>query len=236
MPKTKIELGTFAWNPVVGCNNHCPYCWARNRIAPRLRHRCSLCGDFKPHIHFERLGQIKTKKPQRVLVCWNGDLFSDTTKQLGEQTGFDIVMSAALEQPQHKYLFLTKNPENIPARKYPDNWWFGTSITAWDEGCFCRSAELANCNKKAHKFLMIEPLLTDDILVMFEDALWNSLDWIVVGAQTGNKNAFRPKEETIREIIGFCADINMPLFLKDNLLKVFPELPKIQQFPEGLKI
>ncbi|HPS31051.1 MAG TPA: DUF5131 family protein, partial [bacterium] len=47
MSKTKIEWCDWTWNPVWGCLNNCPYCYARS-IAKRFGKQ--ICGrdDFQP--------------------------------------------------------------------------------------------------------------------------------------------------------------------------------------------
>jgi protein gp37 len=54
-----------------------------------------------------------------------------------------------------------------------------------------------------------------------------SVNWIIVGAQTG-PGAKQPKAEWVQEIIDQAREHSIPIFLKDNLN--WPE--KIQEFPE----
>jgi protein gp37 len=246
--KTNIELGTAGWNVVCGCTNNCPWCWSRERLAPRLAHRCKLCGEFKPHLHPERLPHpVSTKKPNRVLVCWTGDLFCteniiypvDFKGMYTRKSVQELVFLAAESAPWHKYLFLTKCPQNIPKRgsMYPDNWWFGTSISGIHEEDRCkdstwgRAVVLEENGQLAHKFLMIEPLRGTEIDM---GDLWG-YDWIIIGAQTG-KDAVSPNIDVVKEIIKTARQHNKPIWLKDNLLQKFIDLPRIQEIPEGLKL
>jgi protein gp37 len=247
--KTNIELGTAGWNVVCGCINNCPWCWSRERLAPRLAHKCKLCGEFIPHLHKERLDQpLKTKKPNRVLVCWTGDLFCKPIIEPLPEYSFSIpiglktpecVFNAAKRAPWHKYLFLTKFPQNIPKHgsMYPDNWWFGTSISGIHEedrcknSTFGRAEALEENGQFAHKFLMIEPLRGTEIDM---GDLWG-YDWIIVGAQTG-KNAVSPDIDTVKKIIETAKQYNMTIWLKDNLLRKFIDLPRIQELPKEVEV
>jgi len=222
--KTKIELGTASWNPICGCNNNCPWCWSRNRVAPRLK--CERCRKFELHVHDERWEQpFNTKKPQRVLVCWTGDAFSWKEKD-DDMGAIERMFYEAERAPWHKYLFLTRCPQNIPQRDYPDNWWFGTSITGEENKSEILMSFL-DINT-GHTFLMIEPLRGKIIPCI------HFLDWVVVGAQTG-KNPIVPDIVVIKDIINECKESDTPLFFKDNLLSRLPDLPRVQQIPEDLK-
>lgn len=59
------------WNPFVGCEFNCSYCWAR-RMARRLK--CELCRSFTPHVHEERLNPRALPKSGIVFVGDMGDV------------------------------------------------------------------------------------------------------------------------------------------------------------------
>lgn len=43
-------------------------------------------------------------------------------------------------------------------------------------------------------------------------------DWIIVGAETGNrKNKVRPEKDWLGGIVNGCAEHNIPLFMKESL-------------------
>lgn len=51
-------------------------------------------------------------------------------------------------------------------------------------------------------------------------------DWVVLGVQTG-AGAKKPERAWIERILNYpdFQRFNIPLYLKDNLLKIFPDLP-----------
>jgi len=54
------------------------------------------------------------------------------------------------------------------------------------------------------------------------------LDWIIIGAMTGPK-AIKPKVEWVKNLIMRARDLDIPIFLKDNL----KWHESVQQFPNG---
>ena len=59
------------WNPCVGCEFYCKYCWAW-RMA--RRQKCEWCRLFRPHLHEERLNPKLLPKSGTVFVCDMGDI------------------------------------------------------------------------------------------------------------------------------------------------------------------
>ena len=137
MIKSKIEWCDSTWNPVTGCYHDCEYCYAR-RTANRYR-GCLASPDgstsekivtlpnkleagtkdgsiryaaypygFTPTLHEYRLDDPKTKGlGKTVFVCSMADLFGKWVPDEWIERVFDACMAA----PNHRYLFLTKNPE-----------------------------------------------------------------------------------------------------------------------------
>ena len=126
MNKTKIDWATMSWNPVTGCRHGCPYCYARrtaHRFDAGLEDDKAMPGGlhvldskikatpypfgFEPTLHRYRLNlPERTAEPQTVFVCSMADLFGKwvPTSWIVE------VLDACQRAPQHRYLFLTKNP------------------------------------------------------------------------------------------------------------------------------
>jgi len=179
---------------------------------------------FEPTLHRYRLIEpAREQKPQNVFVCSMVDLFGDWVPDEWIQSVFEVCNNA----PQHRYLFLTKNPDRYlrlyEEKKFPyaDKFWFGTTCTK-------PSDEYTWCKNTPYKcFISIEPLLEP-----FGDLENGEMpDWVIIGAETGNrKDKIIPKKEWIENIVTQCRNMNVPVFMKDNLAKIWDE-PLIQEFP-----
>lgn len=245
MDKTKIDWADASWNPVTGCMHGCEYCYAR-RIAERFGSKqkpesieCSVLNapvrctdlysymrmagisagkvqpypfDFFPTFHRYKLGEPQRwKKPRNIFVCSMADLFGDWVPDEWIEQVFEACEAA----PQHKYLFLTKNGKRYLelARKGimpdADNFWYGCSVTRPDAPFFF--------SNKCKTFASIEPILEpfDWVPGLKHIGL---PDWIIVGAETGNrKNKVRPEKDWLGGIVNGCAEHNIPLFMKESL-------------------
>ena len=259
MNKTKIEWADYTWNPVTGCLHGCEYCYAE-KIARRFgggkndkaihylgepmykQKKNGLaaygsdmmidpypCG-FAPTFHKYRLDEPQeVKKPQRIFVVSMGDLFGEWVPD----EWIEQVFKACWKAPQHRYLFLTKNPN-----RYSDVWFkspeysmLGTTIT-----CQSDIEKLSEKTKAYVDFYSIEPLLGEinikNILYWkdYDERIYrSSLDWIIIGQQTNPNKP--PKPEWVQDIIDQCRVANVPVFVKSPLYGRFP----IQEWPEGLK-
>jgi protein gp37 len=202
-------------NPITGCNGpdgkRCRYCYAA-RMAARF-------GDvnFFPTWHPERLGALASNKPRTVFMCSMSDLFG---------YGVDALWTARVlhvmnQNPQHKYLCLTKRPDNVICLgedEFP-NLWLGTSVESGAPEHYRRIGQLRKV-EVAHRFISFEPLL--DSVDLLPHNL-KGIDWVIIGAQTG-PGAKPPKIEWIADIIETCAKAGVPAFIKDNAQGLAPEL------------
>ncbi|MDR2597256.1 MAG: phage Gp37/Gp68 family protein [Treponema sp.] len=253
MNKTKIEWCDSTWNPVTGCLHGCPYCYARN-ITHRFGFRIDAdpghgWGDrqrvgkececntlhilrkktensypygFDPTFHKYRLDEPqRIKKPQNIFVCSMADLFGAFIPDEWIQE----VFQACEKAPQHRYLFLTKNPERyielskkglLPSHS---NFWFGTSVTDQETPHFWSTY--------LNTFISIEPLLNEFHKCDSEI----KAGWVIAGAETGNrKGKIIPKREWIENIVNECRRAKVSVFLKNSLASIYGE-PLIQEYP-----
>lgn len=96
---------TRTWNPRVGCDFNCVYCWAR-RMARRMKHRCSKCYTFTPHVHPERL-RTKFKPGELVFVCDMADIFTPSFQPMDIRP----VLSKISMNRKTTFFIETKNPK-----------------------------------------------------------------------------------------------------------------------------
>lgn len=181
---------THTWNPLVGCKHRCPYC-----IAEKWNNRYHWIPDWnEPQIFPERMeAPLNHKKPCSIFVVFLGDLF-------GNWVSSDFIRSviAVTETArQHTYWFLTKNPHRYKFFNFGANCKLGATITGaegWNgqRGKFDCLMDGGLNSPEAKTFVSIEPL---------RGVLWNfynSIDQVIVGAQTNPDIA--PKPEWIQSI------------------------------------
>jgi len=216
MQKTKIEWADYVWNPVTGCLHGCPYCYAR-KMAFRLKGRYGYPADdpFRPTFHADKLRDPDNlKMPSRIFVCSMSDLFGgwvprDWITQVLDTVGFN---------PQHTFIFLTKNPKRYSEFDFPKNAWLGYSTTGplyheWDSK-----------HNDNIKFISIEPMMGE----ITNTAYLHDTKWIILGAETGNrKGKVGFKENWKRQALEICYQNNIPLFVKNNAGGGWREYPKI---------
>lgn len=183
---------------------------------------------FQPTLRRDKLSEPSNwKKPRTIFVCSMADLFG---KWVPDEW-IEAVINACIAAPQHRYLFLTKNPARymhliangiIPENQ--PNFWFGSTATIPEMEFFW-------CDE-VNTFVSIEP-----ILAPFEDLTDEGIDpasktnWIIVGAETGNrKNKVIPQKSWIDEIVSAAKKAGTPVFMKESLREIMGD-DFIQQFP-----
>ena len=170
------------------------------------------------------------KKPRTIFVCSTADLFGDWVPDKWIQK----VFKACDKAPQHRYLFLTKNPkryreihELLPVRPRPPHiaeLWFGASYTGESYFLHPRIYVFAN------QFASVEPLLNDPSNTDCY-ALARCNDWVIIGAETGNrKDKIVPERSWIDKIVAECDKYETPVFMKESLRELMGEAFR-QEFP-----
>ncbi len=245
MNKTKIEWATMTWNPITGCLHDCTYCYAR-KIAERFgsvlkedieEHRnqqihvvdrkkhCPYPFVFEPTFHRYRLDEPSKKtKGQNIFVCSMADLFGEWVPDEWIKEVFRVCEAA----PQHNYLFLTKNPERYVNTELPiaKNFWYGSTLTDMNSEFVCKHDD-----SKGNYFLSIEPILEK----VYIHSL-NKIDWIIIGAETGNrKGKVIPEKSWIDNIVEQCKAVDVQVFMKDSLIPVMGEENMLREFPKELR-
>ena len=208
--KTKIDWCDATWNPVTGCLHGCEYCYAR-RIAERfgsnqmpiftdypvLDKPVRSVGfdgekiqpypfDFTPTFHRYKLDTPHHwKKPRNIFVCSMADLFGEWVPD----EWIREIVEACDAAPQHRYMFLTKDPKRYAELRAKDiqppaNSWIGTGATT-DTEAKEQTLALSECwNVNANWFVSVEPLLEPMSSEALEDL--SAMHWVIVGAENGN--------------------------------------------------
>lgn len=189
---------------------------------------------FDPTFHRYRLDKPQHwKKPRTIFVCSMADLFGEWVPDEWIREVFEACEAA----PQHRYIFLTKNPARLCKmasacqleqwnkkhdRPHPqtkefagtmplpmhDNWWFGSTL------------DNANATRFDGRFLWntftnIEPLMEYMNVGL---GSFGGDKWVIIGAETGNrKGKVIPKREWVENILNAARITRMKVFMKESL-------------------
>lgn len=233
MKQTKIDWCDCTVNPVVGCERGCGYCYAR-----KLNNRFGFIKDWsKPQFFPERLKQFDSKKPKSIFINSMSDIADWTKEQVIK------VFRAMIDNPQHRYIALTKNirkwnnmfydialySKNMPISPVDilllDYIFFvGVTIT--------NNKSIPDSLIKAH-FINIEPIEEEiDCDMLRKYVSWDSGIFptmprpkaIIVGAETGNrKGKVIPQKQWIDKLVEFAGEWEIPIFIKESLRNIMGE-------------
>jgi len=250
MAKTKIDWCDFVWNPVWGCLNNCKFCYAR-KIAKRfwkviykreidfLQSKFCYDGTWTPEMIEEKLKNFEPiflehrfkqgepnfpSKPSKIFVNSMSEIY------YWDKLSILRVIETIKKYPKHIFMFLTKFPQVYKNYNFPENCWLGITITDVVNTNGFKYKLLHWYAKNNIKFISFEPLLKFDSCDFAHYYMSPPPDWIIVGAQT---NPYKPpKREWVEKIIKAAKKQNVPVFLKDNLYRAYPDLPVLKEFPE----
>lgn len=180
---------------------------------------------FQPTLHGDKLNIPSLwTKPRTIFVCSMADLFGEWVPD----SWIEKVFEACEKAPQHRYLFLTKNPQRygelarvgkLPQR---DNMWYGSTLDSM-------KAKRYPGRILDNTFVSIEPL-TEYMDVGLGS--FGMAKWAIIGAETGNrKNKVVPEKEWIDKICEAADITHMAVFMKDSLIPIVGEENMRREFP-----
>ena len=175
---------------------------------------------FAPTFHRYRLDiPARWTKPRTIFVCSMADLFGEWVPD----EWIIEVLEACRKAPQHRYLFLTKNPlrydqlEDAGIITEKDmNFWLGSTTTDINQ-------DFMHWDNKLHTFQSCEPMLAPwppagEPNRRFEGA-WP--EWVIFGAETGNrKGKVIPEKAWIDNAVQMCRNIGAKVFMKESLRNI----------------
>lgn len=258
--KTKIDWCDSSWNPITGCLHGCEYCYARrmthrysgsegyvshDTIMPEYnckRHTLDAPAwynngrkapypfDYEPTFHKYRLDiPARWTRPRSIFVCSMADLFGEWVPD----EWIIEVLEACRRAPQHRYLFLTKNPrrydwlEDVGIITCEDrNFWLGSTVTNVNE-------EMMHWSHTMHTFQSCEPMLAPWPPAGKPNEHFRGAwpEWVIFGAETGNrKGKVIPEKSWVDNAVQMCRNIGAAVFMKESLRGIMGEDFR-QEFP-----
>ena len=185
---------------------------------------------FMPTFHPHRLDVPQhLKKPRTIFVCSMADLFGEWVPDKLIQAVFDACRKA----PQHRYLFLTKNPDRYDALEdagmitpEDQNFWLGSTVTVETRD------KLHGCGFM-HTFQSCEPMLAPWPPAGKPNENYRSWwpEWVIFGAETGNrKNKVIPEKAWVDNAVQMCRNMGAKVFMKESLREIMGDDFR-QEFP-----
>lgn len=189
----------YTWNPITGCLNGCPYCYARTLSNGRLRsrylannvlpthdepeHEKHHCDPFYPRFWDSRLEELRHRNcklieqgldnPRGIFACDMSDLFGK-----GVPMEWTEAVLNEIDNKHDRFYLLTNQPQNLDRfSPFPDNCWIGFTATQ-DRPLQYGLAHIAEVEAKV-KFISFEPLLEKMSFLAAE-----MVDWVIIGAMT----------------------------------------------------
>ena len=235
---TGIDYADASWSPWYGCtlvSAGCQHCYAEREMKWHGIdfNTVTRAADktFNAPLHW--------KEPKKIFVCPWGDFFHEAADEWRQEALW--IMEG---ESRHTYIIPTKRPERIGKCLYEKegnyhlgggdwlpNVWFLASVEN-QEMADKRIPELLKLREYGDWPVLgvsVEPMLG---LIDWEP--WIKLDWIVVGAESGNQR--RPCNlEWVKSLYRHCISARIPLWVKQ--LHIDGRLVKdINQFPTDLQI
>lgn len=126
--------------------------------------------------------------------------------------------------PEHTFIFLTKNPARYRTFYSPPNSWIGYT----DDGTKDKQ-DWIYVRGRNNTFVSLEPLIGDKINIDFEQ-----VKWVIVGALNRNARPVPPEKggtskKMVLKVLQEAG--NIPVFIKDSLFKLYPDLPRRREIP-----
>ena len=143
------------------------------------------------------------------------------------------VLAACRRAPQHRYLFLTKNPDRYDdledkgiITEADQNFWLGSTVTV-------ETRDKLHWSRKLHTFQSCEPMLAPWPTAGKPNEKYRGAwpEWVIFGAETGNrKGKIIPRKEWVDNAVQMCRNIGAAVFMKESLREIMgPDF--IQEFP-----
>lgn len=210
MAKSTIEWTELTWNPSTGCtkiSDGCKYCYAEV-MARRLQAmgQPKYKNGFRLTLHEDSLELPSSwKKPRMIFVNSMSDLFHEEMPFEFIQKVFDVMNANS----HHIFQILTKRADVLAAYDHYLNWteniWMGVTI---ENEKYLDRLDKLRFTSAFIKFLSCEPLLGP-----LDDLNLSSIDWVIVGGESG-RNPRPIQKEWVEQIQNECQDQNVPFFFK----------------------
>ena len=245
----KRDFWDMSFNPVWGCLTECSFCYARKKARQfaemialkemKYHHKdftiynqnfnrilynkyLSLKSDLKNFQPTWLESNYQRKFPKKPSIIFVNSM-SDPV--YWEQEWYEKIVKRIAENMQHTFVVLTKQPKVYEKYTFPHNTILGvTCTTQLQVNQF--DCDLSNWWDVNNRILIsIEPIQEEIKLSLF---LRKVISWIHIGQESGNR---KNRVRATREMIEPFFDLDMPVFMKNNLTGIVPGRELRKEFP-----
>ena len=217
---------TRTWNPVVGCQHYCSYCWARKLAETKLKNTERYKAGFKPRLIEKELAR-RFKPGEFVFVCDMGDLFGDWVPD----SWILKVFEAIEHNSESQFLLLTKNPKRYLQFEDEIPWncicgatietnrafatWLSYAPEPYERWKAMRDLDWG------YKFICMEPIMDFDLPVMFNwiASIAPDLWGVAIGYDNYNNNLPEPPLAKTKRLIELLKKLNYHFQLEIKTLR-----------------
>ena len=239
------DFWNMSWNPVWGCLNTCPYCYYARRIAKRYAAQMAE-KEVMYLLQFGQLNvdeciakiseQLKSFKPTwlesnyvRKFPKKSSIIFVNSMSDPAywEQEWYEKIVKRIIENMQHTFIVLTKQPEIYKKYTFPHNTILGVTCVNQQKlnELDCMLSNNLEFNNRL--LVSIEPIQEK---IKINGWMKKMIDWIHVGEESGNR---KDKVRATQEMIQPFFDLkNVPVFMKNNLAGIVSGRELRKEFPE----
>lgn len=189
---------------------------------PRL-----IAGSYRPN--------MSLKPGSTVFVCSTIELFDLDIPEEMRRKVIDLTREGQYQKV--RWLFLTKHPQVMRDCKFPLKAWLGTTVTSEQEQWRLIDLYASKDKPITKTFLSVEPLLSNAKVAGIESMLKEvPTDWLIIGSLNLNGRPVPADKggtriEWVWPILERADKLGIPVFLKKELLRLYPELPFRQEVP-----
>lgn len=227
------------WNFIWGCNESCNYCTSRIHAKRNGKQIAKFNGlndkqtsellSFEPVFLPSNYLKKLPKQSQNIYVSSMSD------PGHWNEYHWKVFFEKISDNSQHIYLLLTKRPDKLIGRNFPENVWIG--ISAENQKSFEVRIESFRHIDCEHKFAIFQPLHGK----IKPTCDFQYLDWMIIGVEYGAKRIKTPLNY-IDNMVSIAGKWKIPVYIdsigEEKVLRYMHQFPKHLQlrcFPVGLK-